>query len=160
MKGTTHLLAGAAAASFIAYHYSGSFCFMIVGGMMGGLLPDIDHPKSLGSSFLKNRTLGFFLKHRSFTHSLLGIFLLTLGCFLLQQYISLSFSLGLVIGAISHILLDMLTPGGVQLFFPKKKRYGFPIWSLISWLLEVTVLCFGLAILLMIWKDKFLLLTQ
>lgn len=90
--------------------------------VLGSLLPDIDHPKSiLGRKvpFISApiyRTFG----HRSLTHSIL--FIIT--CFfVLNLFDFYSIALGLSIGIISHILLDLLCPGsGVAFLYPFYKK--------------------------------------
>lgn len=86
--------------------------------VFGSLLPDIDHPKSfLGRrlSFL-SRFLYKSIGHRTLTHSL--IFISTLSV-LLVKVGSLSLALGLLLGMLSHILLDLFSFGdGVAFLYP------------------------------------------
>ncbi|CAM8357672.1 Metal-dependent hydrolase [Klebsiella quasipneumoniae subsp. quasipneumoniae] len=68
--------------------------------------------------------------HRGFTHSLLAVFgALTL--FYLKvpdSWIVPADALqGLVLGYLSHILADMLTPAGVPLLWPCRWRFRLPI---------------------------------
>ncbi len=88
------------------------------GGFIGSLLPDMDHKKSLFGSILH-----IPVKHRTLTHSLLFLLLMTAMCLQL----SLSFGLGIFCGIFSHDLLDMMgrKSAGICLFYPSKKRYGF-----------------------------------
>ncbi len=98
------------------------------GLILGSLIPDLDHKNSYISN--KAKSLSFFtsrlFKHRGFTHSILGtlIFYYILNYFLpkLSLYIDIFyldiFKWALIIGFISHIILDMMTPGGVVLFYP------------------------------------------
>lgn len=93
--------------------------------ILGSLLPDIDHTESkLGRrirpiSFVITKIFG----HRTLTHSLtLYFFLSVLGYFAFPQYqIQL---LAIVVGAISHLLLDSLNPSGVPLFYPHPARFS------------------------------------
>lgn len=92
---------------------------------LGSLLPDLDTRKSYISKkwpylskFISKRC-----KHRGFTHSLL--FLLILLEFLKliisigeNNIILICISYGILIGYISHIILDAFTYEGVDLFFP------------------------------------------
>ena len=112
----------------------------------GALLPDIDNAHStLG---LK---LGFISKeiqhiagHRRFFHSLLGLVFGSLLAIGLEQVIIVILAqhnlimpaefirgshvvfFGVLFGCVMHITADALTLGGVPLFWPSHKRYGFP----------------------------------
>lgn len=109
---------------------------IILGGILGSLLPDIDHPKSTISLKLK---LYLFIKHRGFTHSLTALFLFILIAPWAGTILNQDLYRGIIIGIISHIFLDSLTPSGVQLFFPCKKRFSFPLLALIHKLLKITL---------------------
>src|SRR5579875_321432 len=113
---------------------------------LGSLLPDIDNAHStLG------RKLGWVSKsiqhvagHRTLFHSLLGLALGSLLALGLEQLVVYLLAMrGLTIpaqfirgehlvfisvlfGCIMHIAADALTEGGVPLFWPYPKRYGFP----------------------------------
>lgn len=125
MNYQTHLVGGIAcgigacyAATSLNLDYS--FLYLIGGAALGALMPDIDHPQSfLGNkvtvlSELIYTTVG----HRSLTHSLVFAFVLaiTLGLF------SVSLGIGAAVGILSHIALDMLTPAGVALLYPFRKK--------------------------------------
>ncbi|WP_027633414.1 metal-dependent hydrolase [Clostridium hydrogeniformans] len=68
-----------------------------------------------------------FSRHRSITHSILGI----LASMVLINFIKLKYNLDLrdpfFVGYISHILLDMFNPQGVELLWPYRKRIKFPL---------------------------------
>lgn len=112
----------------------------------GALLPDIDNARSA-----YGRKLGWVSKeiqhvagHRTVFHSILGLVLgAALAVGLQQLVIYLLSQRGLIvpaqfigaselvliavlIGCILHIAADGLTEGGVPLFWPSHKRYGFP----------------------------------
>ena len=74
--------------------------------------PDIDHPKSIIGTLLRPISVKIFEKtgHRSLTHSLIfaAIF---------------SFNKHMFLAVLSHMLLDMMTPMGVKLFYPSRKNY-------------------------------------
>ena len=55
------------------------------------------------------------LKHRGFTHSLL--FCLLMGFF----------NIWIGIGCLVHIVMDMMTRQGVELFYPYKNKIRFPL---------------------------------
>lgn len=93
---------------------------LIGGATIGSLLPDIDHPKSyLGNKVPILPTLLYnTVGHRSLTHSLLFAAIMSA----LFGFIDISLGIGVFIGIISHILLDMLTPQGVSYLYPFKKK--------------------------------------
>lgn len=116
----------------------------LIGNIVGSLLPDIDQASnrlwdllpagnSLGRVFRK-----LFLSHRTISHSLLGIFLVYK---LLWWVIPKIFNpnnlnstiiiYSIMIGFISHLVLDLFTEEGLPLFFPIKWKIGFPPIS--SW---------------------------
>lgn len=91
----------------------------------GSLLPDID----MRGSFISKRfptiykKIGKNLRHRSLTHSLVFINILSFSSKLLLYYsddniVFLCLCSGLLIGSVSHIFLDLLTKEGVELFYP------------------------------------------
>lgn len=112
----------------------------------GALLPDIDNARStLGRKMgVVSKEIQHLAGHRTFFHSILGLIfgsLLAIGLeqvviYLLGQHgLSLPAQLvgashlvffGVLFGAIMHIAADALTQGGVPLFWPSHKRYGFP----------------------------------
>lgn len=66
-----------------------------------------------------------FSKHRSITHSFLGL-IITFG--VIHHFLGITdfkfIIYPFILGGISHIVLDMLTPEGVELFFPLRKHIG------------------------------------
>lgn len=95
--------------------------------VFGALLPDIDHPKSwVGKklwpvSLLCARLLG----HRGITHSALAV----LGCtvLLLSQDVPMAITAPLVVGYLSHLGADLLTPAGLRLAWPLRGTYALPL---------------------------------
>ena len=93
--------------------------------MIGSLVPDLDMRSSQLSKLIPflSRLITKRFKHRTFTHSFLsiGVYLLILA---LSVHLNVSrdiFSLiviGLCIGHISHIILDLFTNQGVCLLYP------------------------------------------
>ena len=78
---------------------------------------------------IKNRIASRF-GHRGFTHSLLAVFSL-LATFYLKVpeswFIPADALQGMVLGYLSHILADMLTPAGVPLLWPCRWLWASPI---------------------------------
>lgn len=90
--------------------------------LVGSLLPDIDHPQSVIGRRLPI-TSGFLHKsfgHRSLTHSIFFL-MATLMLPVLFNYPVIG--IGLSLGTLSHILLDLLCIGsGVAFLYPVYKR--------------------------------------
>jgi endonuclease YncB( thermonuclease family)/membrane-bound metal-dependent hydrolase YbcI (DUF457 family) len=94
------------------------------------ILPDADHPRSwlghqLGSV---SEDLNRFFGHRSFLHSLLALVLVTvvLGSPLWWITGRPSPMIAVGVGYGSHLFADMMTLGGVQLFWPSRLIAVFP----------------------------------
>lgn len=110
----------------------GDWWHIVPGALLTSLLPDIDHPRSTIGQRLKwisapiARTFG----HRGFTHSLLAI---VVSLLLLQLEVPRSWPIptdvlhGMVLGYLSHLLADMLTPAGVPLLWPCRWRFRLPL---------------------------------
>ncbi|MCR3759735.1 metal-dependent hydrolase [Clostridium felsineum] len=64
-----------------------------------------------------------FTKHRSFTHSILGLFIFTLGFYLIVGNAALYFAVGFV----SHMLADTLTNSGIGVFYPIKTKIALKL---------------------------------
>lgn len=110
----------------------GDWWHIIAGGLLTCLLPDIDHPKSVLGQRLTwlSAPIARLCGHRGFTHSLLaivaGILLFTLRL-PPQSIIPLDAFHAMIIGYLSHIAADMLTPAGVPLLWPCRWRFRVPI---------------------------------
>lgn len=94
------------------------------------LLPDADYPKSwlgyqLGSI---SEDLQRLFGHRSFLHSFLALLLVTaiLGLPLWWIFGRPAPMLAVFVGYGSHLFADMMTLGGVQLFWPSRAMAVFP----------------------------------
>ncbi|MGL4857399.1 MAG: metal-dependent hydrolase [Plesiomonas sp.] len=96
------------------------------------LLPDIDHPRSVLGQKLRwiSIPISKIFGHRGFTHSLLAV-AIGLWCLLHKWPTSIPIPPGvidaLVIGYMSHLLGDALTPAGIPLFWPVKQRFRLPL---------------------------------
>ncbi|MCY0895230.1 MAG: metal-dependent hydrolase [Alicyclobacillaceae bacterium] len=87
------------------------------------VLPDIDHP----SSWITQRVdpLGLVSKvfrHRTFTHSLILSALLYLVLFVVFPGVPVWLASGVLVGWMSHWLIDLTNPAGVMLFWPFPTR--------------------------------------
>ena len=108
----------------------------IPAALASALLPDLDHPRSLLGRQLPwiSGPLSRLFGHRGFTHSLLAV---GLGIWGLAQFqvsgpLSGVMKDALIVGYLSHLLGDWLTPAGIPLFWPLKQRYRLPGWPLKS----------------------------
>ncbi|TCZ65938.1 metal-dependent hydrolase [Roseicella aquatilis] len=95
--------------------------------VLGGLLPDVDHPKSWAGRRLRpisDAVAGVF-GHRGVTHSLLAV----LGCgwLLHQGWLPARWAEPLVAGYLSHLLGDLLTPQGLRLLWPFRGTWALPV---------------------------------
>lgn len=91
----------------------------------GSLFPDLDMRGSyISKRFpLLYKKFGSKFKHRGFTHSLIFIYTLCYLSNLLVKYsnnniVFICLCSGFIIGYTSHIILDIITKEGVQLFYP------------------------------------------
>ena len=66
---------------------------------------------------------GYLKPHRSFLHSILGISILLILCYISLGKIVIPF----MIGIISHIILDLFNKKGLWLFYPLKKKYSLKL---------------------------------
>jgi inner membrane protein len=148
MKGPTHIVGGLAAAAFavkvLSLHTQEPIIYYSA-ALFGSIIPDICHPKSMiGRTVpLLSNMLSRLFGHRSITHSLLFVFLIYWGMEQLAFQGSTDFQLGVTVGVISHIILDLLTPQGTKLFYPIKSTIRIPFYvrtgSVIG---ETTVMAF------------------
>lgn len=108
--------------------------------VMGSIMPDLDHPRSAVGRLFSFASVPLERKfgHRTVTHSLLGwtiatgiaaivgILITTAESFASLKMIPTDLIVRWVaafsIGYLSHILIDMLNPRGVQLFWPSDAR--------------------------------------
>ncbi len=95
---------------------------IMVSTAIGSLLPDIDHPQSSIGGKIKiiSLPLNHFVGHRGITHSLL----FAVAMFALLGSIGYQAeAIGIAVGILSHLFLDMLNPSGVPLLYPIKQRF-------------------------------------
>jgi inner membrane protein len=101
---------------------------------LASLLPDVDEQRSQAAHALLvggvvagaalKRTVG----HRTFTHSILVLGLLTLGVHLFWPAMAVSTVMAGVLGFASHLVLDAFTPEGVELLWPIEWRMSLTRW--------------------------------
>ena len=100
----------------------------IYGAYFGSMLPDIDMKGSYISKMMPmvHKVFGKRFKHRGFTHSLLLLVIMYFAFKILSimsqgEYAIDMFFSGILMGCISHIVLDLFTKEGVVLFYPIPK---------------------------------------
>jgi len=81
-----------------------------------------------------SKPLSRLFGHRGFTHSLLAVAAAIWGLDQSQAPALLPTGVkdALIIGYLSHLLGDWLTPAGIPLLWPSKRRYRLPGWPLKS----------------------------
>ncbi|GAA0339300.1 metal-dependent hydrolase [Oceanobacillus oncorhynchi subsp. oncorhynchi] len=127
MTGKTHIMAGITATTAIVAITDGYQPeWFIAAGAAGGLLPDICHSGSkIGRRFpAVSKVVNTLFGHRTFTHSLL---FLALVAFILSKFISNpSITMGILVGMVTHFILDAATKQGIKLLYPAKITIRFP----------------------------------
>lgn len=138
IKAFTHIAAGVAAAliaSDFAHATPNHVVFLVAGGIVGSMLPDIDHPKSaFGSKVIPISTIiSAIFGHRGITHSLIAtVGVALVGWYYLHAvkigYVDWApFMVGLTAGYLSHLLGDWMTNSGVPLLWPSKRKFVSPV---------------------------------
>ena len=140
MTGKTHIAGGVLTGMAIAHYLLlSNQCLPIYAGclvgatLVGSLIPDLDSEKSIISKSLwlltilyklVKKIVGLFkikgMGHRGLFHSLVVPLILGLiGFFLHRTWEWTAYiSIGIISGYLSHLILDMLNPMGISLFFP------------------------------------------
>ncbi len=108
----------------------------LIVALIAALLPDVDHHKSRVGRLVPfiSIPLHALLGHRGALHSLLA----AVGLYYLAQSLSLPYINALVFGYLLHLVGDMATKAGVNLFWPFGQRYHLPLKvarnGLVEWL--------------------------
>lgn len=129
MVGKTHLCAGLCAGTAFALWADLPLAqtgIAVAAGMLGGVLPDLDHRKSKVTQ--RAGLFGFFssrlFKHRGILHTpvvylvLNAILILSLG----NHPMIHAAIFGALAGELSHLFLDMLNPSGIPLLWPVTRK--------------------------------------
>ena len=97
----------------------------ICAGILGGLIPDIDHPGSKISAKVKpvSKLINLIFSHRGLFHApLLYIILWIISGFMIEDLALRFLSNAVFAGIVSHLILDALNPTGIPVFFPFSKE--------------------------------------
>ncbi|SER68954.1 metal-dependent hydrolase [Psychrobacillus sp. OK032] len=127
MTGKTHIIGGITASLAFAQVSNYDTVLLVGAGVVGALIPDICHGGSkIGRTLpLLSKIISSIFGHRSFTHSLLFLFLMGI---LLNSFVTNeSIVVGILVGMASHYILDMATKNGIKLLYPIKVTVRFPI---------------------------------
>ncbi len=94
---------------------------------LSALVPDVDEPKSkLGNKIkLISYPLKIIFGHRTITHSLLGLILISM-----VGYFFIPFYQFIILGYLSHLIADFISDYGIPIFYPLlKERFYFRIFK-------------------------------
>ncbi len=125
MRWPTHQVGAVGAALWLGLPAAG-----VAASFLGGVLPDVFDQKIAG--LFRDRQKAFNRVHRGFTHwpgLWLGLFLAAL-IFLPKDaaWLLRPICVGLALGGLSHVVLDMLTVQGVPLLpFSRKNRFSLKL---------------------------------
>lgn len=138
MLAFTHIAAGLASSLLAAkalHAQPEQVTLIMSGGVLGSMMPDMDHPRSaFGSRVLPlSLLLSAIFGHRGITHSLLAVIGISGLCWWAlnavnwHQGYAVPVVFGIAAGYLSHLAGDWLTNSGVQLLWPVKRRFVSPI---------------------------------
>lgn len=142
MTGKTHascgLLVGALTIEYFQTDLFTSITVITL-AVISSLLPDICHAQSkIGRRF---KLISFIVRklfgHRTFTHSILFMAIITGLLYFIQSPIY--YLVTIIFGLLSHVILDMLTPRGVKLFYPIPISVRFPLVFKTGGLVDVSL---------------------
>lgn len=158
MTGKTHIAGGVAACAVIQ-QLAGlpgvEAATLMINGAAGALIPDICHAGSkIGRRFpLLAGVVRLLFGHRTVTHSLLFVIVVGAALFsFIPNYSTVRD--GLLIGMISHLVLDAATVKGIELFWPFRQKVRLPLYTRTGGLVEtilfilfiVTIFWYGVAV--------------
>lgn len=135
MLGKTHIMMSMiGVAPLIIYSPPWALIYVIAGGALGAIFPDIDEPQSMigRRTIIISNILRIFVKHRGITHTLLAFILYSMCAVVLFKYYQdmriIWAAAAFIIGNIVHVMGDMMTLGGVSILgpFSEKKLHLLP----------------------------------
>ena len=126
MTGKTHACAGMLAAETVLVATGAPIEYWPAGLMLGAiasLLPDLDHHGSTVTVVLPFAgILSHFFKHRTVTHSIIGVLAFSLIVKLAFPLMPVALLLSIIAGYTSHLVVDMFNPMGIAILSPLMKR--------------------------------------
>jgi len=129
MMAGSHVVVGVAAWALAAPHLGLPALdpISLVLAIGGALLPDIDHPHSWVGRRVRliSYPLAALIGHRGFTHSILAV----VACSALLRWRGSGRAVvdPVVVGYLSHLAADLLTPSGLRLAWPLRRRFAIPL---------------------------------
>jgi inner membrane protein len=111
----------------------------LIANIVGALLPDLDQASNRlwdllpGGNLVGKVLKKLFLGHRTLSHSILGVAIVyEITIRLVPKLFNATFVdpviiiYAVLIGYLSHLVLDSITEEGIPLLFPAKWKFGFP----------------------------------
>lgn len=129
MMASSHIIVGAATWTWLASRFGLPPLDPLGIGLaaLGALAPDIDHPKSTLGSRLKpiSVPISLVFGHRGITHSLFAV----AACAWLFAHsgVDAGLSAPFLVGYLTHLAGDLLSPSGLPLLYPLKRRRTFAL---------------------------------
>lgn len=128
MLATTHLVFGGITAA--ALGKTGLVALdpiTLAAGAFGALLPDIDHPGSAVGRRVwpVSMLISGLFGHRGITHSLFAVAAL-LGAAAFYLSALPGWAIAMAAGYLSHLAADWLTPSGIPLLWPNRRKFASP----------------------------------
>ncbi|MBP2292655.1 inner membrane protein [Azospirillum rugosum] len=128
MMASSHIIVGGATWFYVSTRLGMPFDAAAFGvAILGSLAPDIDHPKSTLGQWVKPLSLlvSAIFGHRGITHSTLAI----AAClWFLHEHAAYShIIIPFLVGYLTHLAGDLLTPAGLPLLWPIKRRRNFAL---------------------------------
>lgn len=129
MMASSHIIVGAATWTWLSARFGLPALDPVATGMavLGSLAPDIDHPKSALGSRLKpiSIPISLLFGHRGITHSLLAVG--ACAWVLLESGAYTRLTAPFLVGYIMHLAGDLLSPAGLPLLYPLKRKRNFAL---------------------------------
>ncbi len=143
MMARSHVVVGVAAwlAAAPLLHLPQTDAVYLGLSVAGSLLPDIDNPRSWVGQRTRpvSTALAKVLGHRGITHSAVAI----VGLVVLLMHAGRwrGAEAAVIVGYLSHLAADLLTPQGLRLAWPLRQRWSMPLCRTGSPAEPVIVLC-------------------
>lgn len=144
-----------------------TFAVATIAGALGSLIPDIDEPNSIVGKKVKLLSKGFkaIFGHRGIIHTPFMLILICIGLFFGLKKIPEEFlhlctysAIFFVIGYLSHLILDYMTPQGIMIFYPFSKK-RFRIFGLKGKYRDLLVSTFCIITMLVVLGIKYEIIT-